>query len=314
MGALSACSQQSDVSPSLTDMAAPFPKDAINLATGPIMVASGTERTVCLTAKFPFAVPVDVTQIATQQPSSHHVIFYKYPMAVEPPVNQTPIDCSPFDLLSGNGLTAPLFIGESADPSQNVLRLPPGVAYHLEPGGYYKIEVHIVNASPKDIAPEVNVVLSPARPDEQVQYADMLFFNNTKTLNKNYDGIASGLPPRAETTIDPAFAVVQTGFNVFAITTHQHHLGTSIGVAKAAKSGSPGTPLFTNTDWQHPALYRFPDDQPLTFQLGEGLRWECSYNNTTDNHVKFGESGLTDEMCIVWGYYYPSSGFQIYWN
>ena len=37
----------------------------------------------------------------------------------------------------------------------------------------------------------------------------------------------------------------------------------------------------------------------------------CSYNNTTSSYIKFGESALSNEMCIIWGYYYPSQGFQV---
>ncbi|MGC4047565.1 MAG: hypothetical protein QM758_27540 [Armatimonas sp.] len=158
------------------------------------------------------------------------------------------------------------------------------------------------------------VLLSAAAPDAQVTYAYMLFFNNAKALNKNYDGTRDGLPPMARTTIDAAFGKVPSSFKVFGLTTHQHRLGTGVTVAKSSGISDAGNSLFINTDWEHPALFRLPDDQPLLFGEGEGLRWSCEYNNTTGNYVKFGESGLTDEMCIIWGYYYPSGGFQVYWN
>jgi hypothetical protein len=310
---LAGCSQDGGTT-AMMDMVSPFPKDAIDIPSGPIVVPSGMERTVCVNAQLPLSVPVDVTQIATRQVSSHHVIFYKYVQGAMPVVNQTPQDCPPLDLLSGGSLREPLFIGESADQTQNVLNLPPGVAYHLEPTDYYRLEVHVVNASTNTLTANVDVFLTPAPPSTQVQYADMLFFNNTVGLDKSYDGMQSGLPPMTTTTIDPGFYTVRPDFKVFGLTTHEHHLGTGVTVSKSTSASDPGTPIFTNTDWQHPQLFRFPDAQPMTFATGEGLRWVCSYNNTSTTYVKFGESATKNEMCILWGYYYPSAGFQIYSN
>lgn len=35
-----------------------------------------------------------------------------------------------------------------------------------------------------------------------------------------------------------------------------------------------------------------------------GFMLQCSWNNTTDSSVSFGESALA-EMCFFWAYYYP---------
>ncbi len=308
-----ACTQSSNSPTPMPDLAYPIPKDAIDLNAGPVMVSSGMERTVCVTGQFPLTVPVDIVQIATRQISSHHVIFYKFQSGATPPVNSTPIDCPPLDLLSDGAIKMPLFIGESADQSQNVLTLPPGVAYHFDPGDYYKIEIHVVNATQSDIAATVDVYLSPAEPNAQSIYADMLFLNDVSGLQKSYDSSGNkGLPPMAQTQIDPVFAPVSSDYKIFGITTHEHHLGTSVSVAASTGVNDPGTPLFTNLDWQHPTLYRLPDAQPLTFSAGQGLRWICNYNNTTTNYVVFGQSAITNEMCIIWAYYYPSAGFQMF--
>ena len=293
----------------------PAPPDSIGLTMGPIPVDSGTERTVCLTGQFKLQKAIDVTSIVTHQQSSHHVIFYKYNKGTNPTVDSAPQDCAPLNVFGGGGLKAPLFIGESSDPMQNVLDLPPGVAYHIEPNDYYMIEMHIVNATPGQITPSVDVYLGPA-PDNagQMQYADMFFYSNTRGLGKNFDGKGTGLPPMTTTALAPDFMTVPTSFKVFGITSHQHRLGVGISVAKATSASDMGTPLFNNTDWQHPALYRLPDEAPMTFAKNEGLRWICTYNNTTSGYVNFGESGLNDEMCMIWGYYYPSTGFKVQFN
>lgn len=312
-GLAGAC-QPADISKDSSDMGQKIPEGVIRLTTGPIELAAGQERTVCVVGRFPLTVAVDVTKISTQQTGSHHVIFYRYVSTTDPPLNDKAEDCAPLDLLTGGQLKAPLFIGESADPAHNNLELPAGVVYHFEPDDYYKIEVHILNASPQPATREVDVYLTPTAPNDSLQRADMMFLNNTKGLNRKYDGMSSGLPPLTKTTIDAAFTPVDSDAKIFALTTHQHHLGTSVTAAKSTSVSDVGTTLLTNTDWEHPALYRLPDSSPLTFKNDEGLRWVCSYDNTTNNYVKFGQSAKTDEMCIIWAYYYPSSGFRISWQ
>lgn len=295
----------------------PVPKDAIGLTMGPIKVDPGSERTVCITRKFEgLDKGIDVTEIGTRQSNSHHVIVYRYKKGEKPQVGTEPKNCQALDLFGGGGIDkAPLFIGESSDPKQNILKLPPGVAYRIEPDDYYMIEMHIVNASPKEVSPTAEVYLVPAADGAgKTEYADMFFFNNMSGLSKKYDGKQSGVPPMTTTTLDPDFATLRSSFKIFGITTHQHRHGVGVSVSKSTGANKPGTFLFENKDWQHPDLYRLPDDKPMTFAQGEGLRFVCTYNNTSDNYLRFGESGLDDEMCIIWGYYYPSAGFQLSWH
>ncbi|MFO0575939.1 MAG: hypothetical protein U1A78_18220 [Polyangia bacterium] len=287
--------------------------DAIRLTLGTVMLRPGEERTVCVTRRLSLPAAVNIVKIATRQQHSHHVIIYRHTSGT-PTLNDTPKGCTPLNLLSGGSIKVPLFIGESADDSQNQIQLPPNVAYHVEASDYYTIEAHLLNAAPTLASASAEVILTPTRQTAGLQYADMLFFNNTRGLTKNYDGKASGLPPGQKTTVDPVFSTVNEQLKVFGLATHQHRFGTGIAVSQSSGAADPGTHLFTNTDWSHPPLFRLPDDKPLLFQKGQGLRWVCSYDNTSSAYVKFGQSADTDEMCIIWGYYYPSIGLQLYWN
>lgn len=296
-------------------MMMPMPPDpnTIRLTLGPVSMRSGEERTVCVTRRLSLPSATNIVKIATRQKFSHHVIIYRHTSGT-PTLNDTPKNCPPLNLLAGGSIKVPMFIGESADDNQNQIQLPPGIAYHLQGNDYYTIEAHLLNATPSEATADAEVQLTPADPGAKVTYADMLFFSNQRAIDKSYDGKSAGLPPGKQTTIDPAFSTVAEGLNVFGITTHQHRLGKSVVVAKSTAADKPGTELFTNTNWSHPELFRLPDDKPLTFQKGEGLRWVCSYDNTSTRYVRFGQSAETDEMCIIWGYYYPAIGLQIYWN
>lgn len=308
------CSQP-EMQMDVPDLGVPFPSGTIQLSLPPVQLNAGQERTVCVTRKFPLDVAADIVKVEIRQTLSHHVILYRYGNSAMPPqLNDVPQDCTGLNILGGGGLKAPLFIGESADPAHNQLQLPPGVAYHFEPSDYYMLEVHMLNAYIKPATAVADAYLVPKAPDESVVYADMLFYNNTQGINLKHDQKQSGLPPNTATTIPAMFVEVPPDIKLFGLTTHQHRLGTSVIISQSDSATNPGTFITENKDWEHPPLYRLPDDKPMTFSPGTGLRWVCSYNNTTSSYIKFGESALSNEMCIIWGYYYPSQGFQVFWN
>lgn len=283
------------------------PADALRVALGPYPLSPGQETTVCITGYLPNAFPLDVVRVETRQTYSHHVIFYRETDGV--PDAATPSACPPLDLLSST--RAPLFIGETPTARMD---LPAGVAYRLGSKAAYRIEGHFLNASPQPQQALAEIYLSPAPSGQTMQEADMIFVSATTQLNKNYDGKQAGLPPQRDTTIDAAFWPLPSDLKdskFFALTSHQHRLGTHFSISKSSDAGAVGQPLYENTDWEHPKFLMYPQDAPLTFQPGEGFRWVCSFRNTTSGYVKFGQSAEKDEMCILWGYYYPAQGFRV---
>jgi hypothetical protein len=296
---------------------APLPLGAIRLTLGPLELAPGQETTRCLTAHLPTTIPTDIIEIDATLAQTHHVIFYRE--GVDRP-DAALYPCAPLDVLSGqNPSRAPLYIGEV--PKEN-FRLPAGVGYRLKAGQAYSIEGHFLNASSTTVQATAELVLLPTPAGVAVQQADMLFLSATSQLQKKYDGQSAGLPPAVgtvptATTLDPAFFGLPddltAGVSYFGLTAHQHHLGTDFVIGKSTSVSDPGLPLYENTDWAHPPLKRF-DNPALTFQFGEGFRWVCSYANSTDKYVTFGSSAVTNEMCILWAYYYPAVGFRVYFQ
>jgi hypothetical protein len=289
------------------DMADNFPADAIHLKIGPVDVPPGAEETLCVTALLPTDQAVDIVQVDARQSYTHHVIFYRE--STDSPVDETPTPCPPLDILSTN--RAPLFIGETPTAS---MKLPDNVAYRLPAMAPYRIEGHFLNANPQTVQASAEIILTPARPGTTMQEADMIFLNAVTQMEKNYDGQKTGIPPGMTTTLDPGFWGLpddMLGSKFFGLASHQHHLGTNFIISKSTSAQDPGTRLYQNTDWQHPPLQIYPDDMPLTFKSGEGFRWLCTYDNTTTQYVHFGNSAQTNEMCILWAYYYPSQGFRV---
>jgi hypothetical protein len=273
--------------------------DTLTLRIGPFEMQPGEESTRCVTAALPTTVPIDVVQISTQQALSHHVIFYR-----ESPDRATTdlVRCPPLNLLGG-GSRAPLFIGESNRPEESQLTLPTGVSYRLEAKQIYTIEGHFLNAATTARQAYADVILKLAPEGAAVQQADMIFISALSALNKSYDSIKPGLPPMTSTRLDPVFQPMTASIQdaqVFALTTHQHRFGTRAEIFKSRDVSETGESLYVNTDWEHPVLKHF--SPALSFAPGEGFRFYCEYNNTLTKYVKFGDSAVDEEMCIIWAH------------
>jgi hypothetical protein len=94
------------------------------------------------------------------------------------------------------------------------------------------------------------------------------------------------------------------GVKFFAITGHTHRLGTNVTVSSASGPGAALNQLYApeRFDWEAPEMKQLTPH--VTIPAGGGFMLQCSWNNTSDSAVKFGESA-TAEMCFFWGYYYP---------
>jgi hypothetical protein len=101
----------------------------------------------------------------------------------------------------------------------------------------------------------------------------------------------------------------QCAFNqdvtMYKLTRHTHQWGTAFNVWYA---GGPndGQLVFTSPDYESDTDFIFA--QPEIIPAGQGFRWECNYDNTSDHTLVFGTEA-TDEMCILFGTWYtPEPG------
>jgi hypothetical protein len=85
--------------------------------------------------------------------------------------------------------------------------------------------------------------------------------------------------------------------NLLSLRSHMHQWGKTFAV------DSDGTELFQTTSWSHAAPKFF--DPPLPVKAGQPIRYSCSYENTTTEPLTFGESASSNEMCALFGAFYP---------
>jgi hypothetical protein len=260
------------------------------VAIGPIPVAAGGEETVCIVVPFGNTEDVVVNSIDVNlAPGSHHLIVYKTNVAP----TTTPYACQPF-LGIALGTDTPLMLANKLDVSWT---FPKGVAQDVPANSYVKIEAHYINASARAIEGkgQVKFHTTPKSAAGSYQPAGFAFWGTT-----NID-----IPPNASASTGMQFQAGMAGTHLVSVSTHQHRLGTGVMAWESATSGEQSTQIAKDLDWSNPSWSLLAPQ--YDFNGKNGLSYECSWTNTTDQTISFGESAL-DEMCFVGGYYYPSKG------
>ena len=104
------------------------------------------------------------------------------------------------------------------------------------------------------------------------------------------------IPPRSSRSF-----VDECAFNseilVWSLARHTHRRGTNFDVWWAG-GAHDGEHLWTSTDWEQDINFEF--DEPAVMPAGTGFRWQCAFDNPTDEPLIFGPEA-TDEMCILFG-------------
>jgi Copper type II ascorbate-dependent monooxygenase, C-terminal domain len=265
--------------------------NSYSVALGPVSLAPGEEKVVCVDRRLPTDHAIDVVKIAADLTlGGHHLVFYKSDVTTE---NTTPTPCRSFQGVLGS--SAPLFIAQKAHTELN---FPSGIAYSLPAAQMVRVEMHFLNTTSSDLAVTGTVRLGEAVNGTVTDHANLMF----------YGTLGITIPPMATQTIGPKFHAFKSGNpKIFGLTGHQHHRGTGFTIELGAKDGAMNM-VYENHDWAEPPLTVF--DPPIATSAGQGLRYTCTYNNPTNSTVSFGE-GANQEMCFLWAYYYPDMGFDL---
>jgi hypothetical protein len=259
---------------------------------GPIDLAAGDEKTVCIVKSLGNTEDMVLSSIdATLAPGSHHLIVYRTTAAE----NLTPTPCMPFGGV-GVGADRPVLIVTTPTGSW---KFPDGVGLELKPDQMLRIEAHYINTGSTDIQGHGTVTFhgAPAAA-APFQPADVFVWG---TLNIS-------VPAKSQASTPVNFQAGIAGTQMLSISTHEHRLGTLVQAWESPGPGSQGMQIANDKDWSNPAWTAL--EPPFAFDGRSGVSYQCSWNNTTDQAVMFGESAL-DEMCFILGYYYPSTGVDV---
>src|SRR6185312_7429320 len=176
--------------------------------------------------------------------SSHHLIVYKDDMDTTEQL--TPMPCQPFTgALNTTGKVSPIVITQKHDDE---ITLPDGVAYTFAPHQMVKLEMHYINSGDAAAMAQATVDIFAADPTTIHDEAALLF-----TGSPDID-----IPAGQMTTLHQFFTVPSyldlSQSHIFAITGHEHHLGTGVQVAVGPGSAGPFTMVYnpSSFSWSDP--------------------------------------------------------------
>jgi hypothetical protein len=115
------------------------------------------------------------------------------------------------------------------------------------------------------------------------------------------------LPPNARTTVEAngrvtsknEYPALNQGWEgrIYAVWGHQHPLGTSLQLDLIHSDGSEQCLLhIPRWDFHWQSIYRL--ENFVSARAGDTLRARCTYDNTSEREVRYGE-GTADEMCFA---------------
>jgi hypothetical protein len=269
---------------------------------GPIAVSSGEESTQCVFRRLGNTEGAYVRRFrATLTEASHHMIVYRSDETEE---DLDPSPCQGFSgLLQGEH---PIFIAQQADAT---LTLPMDgdrpVGLRIEPNQMLRMEMHFINAAGGTIDAIGTATVDTVPLDTSITESDLAFWGTQDIL----------VPPNSAADTGIKFQQALGDTNTFALTTHQHHLGSRMRIWQTESPDDLSSePVADSTNWSDPPLELF--DPPLHFPPGSGVfsnvgfAYQCEWQNPSATTVGFGED-FDQEMCFLWHYYYPSQGFHI---
>ena len=290
-GAGSGSSSSSSGSSSSSSGAGGTSPGTLSATIGPFSIASGDEAVKCIVVDLGNPAPAFVRQFRTTlMPGSHHMIVYLSTEAVNP----TPFDCQSFNVAGGSAI----FIAQQAHSALAMPTDPSGVPVGLELAAHQtlRLEMHYINTTPATLDISGTVEMDVLPPAAQIIKSGFSFQGQPNVPT---------IPPNGEADTGVLFQPGIPGTHVFALTTHQHHLGTEMQVWFANSASDTSDRIADSTSWSDPPLVLF--NPPLDLPAGgtKGFAYDCHWKNPTPNPVSFGLSA-NDEMCFFWNYYYPA--------
>ena len=225
-------------------------------------------------------------------PGSHHFILYGFRNNQNlPQMNEIR------DLRNKNqtfNLTTLQQIGNhvfyfGGSESNFTFNFPEGTAVELPANMTFDVNSHYFNKGAKSYNGEVYINLYTVPKDKVKKTLKVLDLVNTSFM----------LPPKKTTTVTKDFRF-DKNVRIVTLFSHTHKLGEKFEIL--IKGGNiNGEVIYTSTNWEHPTKIDYAT--PIALKAGESLTSRITYNNYTDQTIRFGFTS-EDEMGIIFGYYY----------
>lgn len=275
----SASTTPAPTSTTAKDAGAPPPPvlPSITVTTVQFSVPPGGEVFKCQNFRNPLGKDIGIVESESfMAPGSHHMFLFREPGLTT--------DSNAVEDCSGVEFTDYVHL---AQQPQIKWTYPDGVARLLKGTDGLRIAVHYLNLTSGSLTGQVSVTLTYEDPTEARFLAAPIFLNQTLLA----------VPPGASTA-SRQFAVPYSIQMIRAVG-HMHKRGTNFSAVTNA-----GQDIYDTTSWDEPVERVF--DPPLAIAGGATITWSCAYQNPTATVFTFGESATSNEMCIMYGLFYPT--------
>jgi hypothetical protein len=243
-------------------------------------VPPGGEAYRCQNFANPFGgANVDIDRFEAHMPhGAHHMIVFFMDDPTMPPLADGELEeCS------GSEFHPNVFGAQTPD---GVIDLPEGVGVAIPSTTGLRMQIHFVNGSDHEVTAGVTTSFHVAMPGSIVNHAGQLLFTN----------LDIDVPPSVPTKVSKTCPLPK---DISLLGTSAHIHSHAVDFVATAND----TTLYHTTGWSDLTPKVF--DPPLELSAGTEVHFTCSYVNETTTTLKFGESAITDEMCILGGVYYP---------
>jgi hypothetical protein len=237
------------------------------------MLAPGEEKkNLCVTKQLTQDVYIHAIR-PVQPPGTHHTVLT---------ISKDTNDCI------SSVIAGAVYV--SAVGSNGIV-MPDGVAMKLPAGYTLGLSLHIFNTSTDVLNGTSGMDVVTVSANDVQSLADTYLTGPTNFL----------LPPQQVTKVS-SDCTVTADQQAFALFPHMHQLGKHI---KTTIISSGNTQVLHDADFSFSEQQQFQLSPILQLHMGDKIHTECTYNNTTDKTVSFGESTDT-EMCISALYRFPA--------
>jgi len=275
-----------------TELTLPPPVRGVQLKVTSPPVPVGKEETGCHFLKLPSDVDFDVNRIQVAVAGgSHHIHLYRaYDRTLDVQdhyeVCNMAVDFDKWELVVPVQLR------------QVDWELPPGVAFHFRAGEQLLIQTHFVNVGSLETVGEGHAImnLQEAEPGTITDHAGTIFGQDKDVF----------VPAHANTTLT-SNCVFPKALNLISETGHYHFRGREFSTF-LWDNGVRGEQIYDYIGYNDPPFQIH--NPPLVFVPGEGVQWQCYYENNTDNDFSFGPFTDANEHCNWFASYYPTDSLD----
>jgi hypothetical protein len=191
------------------------------------------------------------------------------------------------------------------------LAMPEGIGFELPAkGSTLDIQWHYYNNGPA-MQQDKSIVQVCTVPKAMVQNVATVTWVGNEDLNGNKWFGGEGMPPHKVSQFSGTCDPLREGMNatepvhIIGFWPHMHQLGTNMKAIVNHVDGTSTTIFEKPFDFNYQVHYM----QNYDLKPGETLTATCTFNNTTDLGVPFGESTDT-EMCYNFTFAYPAHALE----